>query len=186
MPGGHPSDIEAVRRLQRGEEDALVMLYHKYQDRVFRFTLRLLSKVEEAEEVTADTFLQVFRRCRTYREEGSFSAWLFCIARNLCFMRLRSPRLFSTVSLETLLEADRELVDRQASPDPTLGTIAQTALERLPPDYRLILTLRELEGLTNIEAAQALGRTPSSTKSLHFRARRALRDAVVEALGKEE
>ncbi|MFB3882541.1 MAG: RNA polymerase sigma factor [Armatimonadota bacterium] len=180
------NDEQAVRRLQSGEEDALIALYDKYQERVFRFAMRLLGRIEDAEEVVADTFLQAFRRCRTYREEGPFSAWLFRIARNLCFMRLRSPRRFSTVSLDELLDEGQEFVGWQASHDQNLSTMVRAALECLPPDYRLVLTMRELDGLTNAETAQALGRTPSSAKSLHFRARRALRDAVVEALGKEE
>ena len=178
-------DAEAVRRLQRGEEEALIALYDKYQGRVFRFAVRLLGRSDDAEEVVADTFVQVFRTCRAYREEGAFSGWLFRIARNLCFARLRSLPRFRTVSLEELPEeGDSDAGD--PTEDTTLRIIVRQALEGLASDYRLVLTMRELEGLTNAEAAQALGRTPSATKSLHFRARRALRDAVVEALGKEE
>lgn len=180
------SDGEAARRLQRGDEEALALLYDRYLDRVFRFAMRLLGRREDAEEVVGQAFLQAFRCARDYRGEGTFSGWLFRIARNLCLDRLRPARRFQMISLDELLGEGIESVSTEAPPDSTLRLAVQDAFQRLPPNYRCVLTMRDLEGLTNAEAAQAMGRSPSSTKSLHFRARRALRDALLEALGSEE
>jgi RNA polymerase sigma-70 factor (ECF subfamily) len=180
------SDGEAVRRLQRGDEAALVALYDRYAARVFRFAVRLLGRAEEAEEVVAETFLQAFRCARDYRAEGTFSGWLFRIARNLCFDRMRLPRRYQMVSLDELLGEGDEPARGDTAQEWTLGAAVQEALQQLPSDYRIVLTLRDLDGLTNGEAAQALGRSAAATKSLHFRARQALRDTLARALGREE
>lgn len=176
-------DAEAVLRLQRGDETALTLLYDRYLDRVYRVCLRLLTRPEEAEEVTAEAFLQAFRHARDFRGEGSFSGWLFRITRNLCFARLRRGRQLHLVSLDELAAEDWDA----AEPDePMLRLAVQEALSHLPPDYRTVLLLRDVEGLTNPEAAQALGRSPAAAKSLHFRARQALRDELVGVLGMED
>jgi len=177
------SDNEAVSRLQRGDEEALVVLYDRYLDRVYRFALCLLGSREEAEEVAGESFLQVFRHVRNYRGEGTFSGWLFRIARNLCFDRMRRGRRLQIISLDDLAEGEPR---REVSPDPTLNLVVQAAMQQLPADYRLVLTMRDVDGLSNLEVAQAMSRTPSATKSLHFRARQALRDALAGTLGLEE
>lgn len=181
-----PADCEAVRRLQRGDEQALIALYDKYEDRLFRFAVRLLGQAEEAEEVVAETFLQAFRHARSYRGTGSFSGWLFRIARNLSFERLRTGRRLATIPLEDLPDEGREFASFDPANGVTLAALVRQALQGLPSDYRLVLTMRELDGLTNAETAQALGRSPAAAKSLHFRARQALRDAVVQALRQED
>lgn len=180
------SDAEAVRRLQQGDEAALRVLYARYLERVFRFSVRLLGRPEEAEEVAGEALLQAFRCARDCRGEGSFSGWLFRIARNLCLDRMRRGRWLQVVSLDELAEGDWEFRPGGAGRDSLLHLAVQEALRQLPPDHRTVLLLRDVEGLTNGEAARALGRSPAAAKSLHFRARQALRDALVSALGMEE
>jgi len=179
------SDAEAVRLLQQGDEAALRLLYHRYLDRVFRFAVRLLGRPEEAEEIASETFLQAFRYARDYRGDGSFSGWLFRIARNLCLNRLRRGRWLQVISLEELTEEGWNRGDDPAG-EPILRLAVQEALRQLPPDYRTVLMMRDVDGLTNGEAAQAMGRSPAATKSLHFRARQALRDALRSLLNHGE
>jgi RNA polymerase sigma-70 factor (ECF subfamily) len=184
MAEGAWSDAEAVLRLQQGEEAALLLLYDRYLDRVYRFSLRLLGRPEEAEEVAGEALLQAFRHARDFRGDGTFSGWLFRITRNLCLGRLRRGRQLQVISLEELETEDWEAVPERH--EPLLRLAVQEALRQLPPDYRTVLLMREVDGLTNGEAAQALGRSPAAAKSLHFRARQALRDALVGVLGMEE
>ena len=179
-----PSDADAVVSLQQGDEAALRLLYDRYLDRVFRFSVRLLGRPEEAEEIAAETFLQAFRHARDFRGDGTFSGWLFRIARNLCLSRLRRGRQIQVISLDELTEEDWEAAG--PTREPLLRLAVQEALRQLPPDQRTVLVMRDVEGLTNGEAAEAIGRSPAATKSLHFRARQALRDALVGVLGREE
>jgi RNA polymerase sigma-70 factor (ECF subfamily) len=177
-------DAELVTRLQEGDEEALRRLFDRYLDRVFLFCLRVVGRAEEAEDIAGDALLQAFRHARDYRGEGSFSGWLFRIARNLCLGRLRRGRWLQVISLEELAETDWESVG-EARRDSLLHLAVQEAMQQLPPDYRAVLMMRDVEGLTSAEAARALGRSPAAAKSLHFRARQALRDALVGALGME-
>jgi len=181
-----PNDAEAVRRLQDGDEAALRLLCDRYLDRLFRFSMRLLGRPEEAEEVTAEAFLQAFRYARDYRGDGSFAGWLFRIARNLCANRLRRGRRLQVISLDELAEGGWDSPEAITREGPILRLAVQEALQQISPDYRAVLVMRDVDGLTNAEAAEALGRSPAATKSLHFRARQALRDALAGALGMEE
>lgn len=178
------TDADAVLSLQQGDEAALRLLYDRYLDRVFRFSVRLLGRPEEAEEIAAEAFLRAFRHARDYRGDGSFPGWLFRITRNLCLSRLRRGRQIQVISLDELTEEDWEAAS--ATREPLLRLAVQEALRQLPPDYRTVLMMRDVEGLTNGEAAEALGRSPAAAKSLHFRARQALRDALVGVFGREE
>jgi RNA polymerase sigma-70 factor, ECF subfamily len=180
------NDSEAVQRLREGDEQALVTLYDRYAQRLYRFTLDKLDRPEDAEEVVTDTFLRVFRHVRECRDEESFSGWLFTIARNLCRERLRRPRRFRVVSLDQLQEEEIEPAAPSTTEQVPLNLLVQQALAQLPADYRLVLSMREMDELTNTETAQALGRSPAATKSLHWRARQALRDALEEILGRSE
>ena len=179
------TDAETVLRLQQGDEAALDLLLSRYLDRVFRFATRLLGRPEEAEEVAAEAFLQAFRYARDYRGDGAFTGWLFRIARNLCLSRLRRGRQLQIVSLDEITREDWEAPGPEGR-ESLLRLAVQEALRQLPPDYRTVLVMRDVEGLTNGEAAQALGRSSAAAKSLHFRARQALRDALVGVLGTEE
>jgi RNA polymerase sigma-70 factor (ECF subfamily) len=186
LSGDNFSDADAVLALQQGDENALRLLYDRYLDRVFRFALRLVGRSEEAEEIAADAFLQVFRHARDYRGDGEFSGWLFRIARNLCLDRLRRGRWLQVISLEELSESGWNLSQDTPDREPILRLAVQEALQQLPPDYRSVLLMRDVDGLTNPETAQALGRSPAAAKSLHFRARQTLRDALAGVLGMEE
>jgi RNA polymerase sigma-70 factor (ECF subfamily) len=179
-----PSDVDAVKCLQRGDEQALKLLYDRYLDRVFRFAVRLLGRPEEAEEVAGEAFLQAFRYARDYRGEGTFAGWLFRIARNLCLDRLRRVGRLQVISLDEFEPKWDQVADPGAHQH-VFRLAVQEALRQLPPDYRAVLMMRDVDGMTNTEAAQAMGRSPSAAKSLHFRARQALRDVLSAALDME-
>ena len=161
-------------QLQDGDEGALVALFDRYLGRLYRFCAALLRSPEEAEEVVGEVFLQAFRHARDFRGEGTFAGWLFRIARNICLERLRTGRRLQIISLEELREGELPSADG----DRLLHLAVREAMAQLPPDYRLVLGMRDVEGLINPEAAAALGRSPAAAKSLHFRARQALRDKL--------
>ncbi len=167
-----------VQRVRAGDARALEFLFRRHVDRVYRFALAMLRSREEAEEVAADTFVRVFQFAQDLRGTGTFEAWLLRIARNQCLDRLRRPGLL-TLPLEAAgegpgLPAGGEDADRAA-----LRFSVEQALERLSEDYRVVLHLRDVEGLSAREVADVLGRTEAATRSLHQRARRALRTELV-------
>ena len=178
-PGDWEEDERLAARYQsEGDARALETLFRRHIEATYAFARRFLPTREDAEEAASETWLRAGRALRAghWRGESRFKTWLLGIARLVCLERLRQPRL-PTLSLSGLAETDRgDWVLFAPAPDPVSDL--DEALAALSDDHRLVLTLCDLQGLTAAEAAHLLGRTPAATKSLHGRARRALRDAL--------
>lgn len=162
-----------------GDARALETLFRRHLDATYAFARRFLDSREDAEEAASETWLRAGRALRAgrFRGESRFKTWLLGIARLVCLERLRQPRL-PTLSLSGLAETHRgDWV--LFSPDPDPVSDLEAALATLTEDHKLILTLCDLQGLSSAEAGAILGRTAAAAKSLHGRARRALRDALV-------
>ncbi len=162
-----------------GDAQALETLFRRHLDATYAFARRFLSSREDAEEAASETWLRAGRALRAgrFRGESRFKTWLLGIARRVCLERMRQPRL-PTLSLSGLTETiqgDWVLF----APEPDSVSDLDAALTSLSEDHRLVLTLCDLQGLTAAEAALIFDRTPAATKSLHGRARRALRDALL-------
>lgn len=173
----------AARYAAEGDARALELLFRRHIEATYAFARRFLTTREDAEEAASETWLRAGRALRagSWRGESRFKTWLLGIARMVCLERLRQPRL-PTLSLSGLTERG-DWVLFSAGPE-TVSDLDE-ALASLSEDHRLILTLCDLQGLTAAEAAQILGRTAAATKSLHGRARRALRNTI-EASRKSE
>ena len=168
-----------------GDARALETLFRRHIEATYAFARRFLATREDAEEAASETWLRAGRALRAggFRGESRFKTWLLGIARRVCLERGRQPRL-PTLSLSGLTETDRgDWVLFSPAPGPVSDL--DEALRSLSDDHRLILTLCDLQGLTVGEAATILGRTSAAAKSLHGRARRALREAF-ETLRKED
>ena len=168
----------AARYAGDGDTRALENLFRRHIDATFSFARRFLGSREDAEEAASETWLRAGRALRSgrFRGESRFKTWLLGIARLVCLERLRQPRL-PTLSLSGLTETRGDWVLFSPEADPVSDL--EEALAALSEDHTLVLTLCDLQGLTAAEAATILGRTTAATKSLHGRARRALRDALL-------
>ena len=169
----------AERYSTEGDTRALETLFRRHLDATYAFARRFLDSREDAEEAASETWLRAGRALRAgrFRGESRFKTWLLGIARLVCLERTRQPRL-PTLSLSGLSETvsgDWVLF----APEPERVSDLDLALGALSEDHRLVLTLCDLQGLTSSEAGVILGRTPAAAKSLHGRARRALRDALL-------
>jgi RNA polymerase sigma-70 factor (ECF subfamily) len=168
------------RYVAEGDSEALETLYRRHVAGTYGFARRFMESREDAEEATSECWLRTFRALRAgqYRGTSSFKTWVYGICRNVCYERLRQPRL------PMLSFADLELPGRNGDllfeHRPDAPTDLEDALASLTDDHRLILTLCDLQGFTAAEAASIIGRSTAATKSLHLRARRALRDALMD------
>ena len=174
-----------VDRVRQGDAAALEFLFRRYVHRVCGFSHALLRNREEAEEVVTDTFLRVFRFAGELRGQGSFETWLLRIARNLCQDRLRRPRLL-TLPLDAGGEVSGLLTPGDQMDRTALRCLVEQALDRLPEEYREALILRDVDRLSAREAADLMGKGETQFRSLHQRARRALRDALQALDGEED
>ena len=188
-------DRDLVSRAQRGDADAFASLFRAHKARVYSVCLRMTNNTAEAEDLTQDAFLQVFRKLSTFRGHSTLSTWLYRVAVNTVLMHFRK-RTPHPISLDEPSDQDAKLVRREyGSTDGRLaGSIDRIALARaireLPPGYRTIFFLHEVEGYEHQEIAELLDCSVGNSKSqLHkakLRIRELLRDARSAAAAHEQ
>jgi RNA polymerase sigma-70 factor (ECF subfamily) len=174
-----PDDAQLVNQARTGDAEAYGQLYERYAPMVFRFLFAQLPDRLDAEDLTTEIFIRAWRSLPRYRERGHpFSAYLFRIARNLL-----SDYRRSTARMETLTEHHaRSLPDPGAPLDEAISArmerqSLQETLSRLREDYRTVLVLRFISGLTPEETAGAMGRSQGAVRVLQHRALKALKDS---------
>ncbi|HTC64800.1 MAG TPA: sigma-70 family RNA polymerase sigma factor [Candidatus Saccharimonadales bacterium] len=186
------SDIpeeEIIRQAQEGNAAAFEQLYRRYSSRVYFLGLRMLKNDTEAEDLTQEAFLLLFRKIHTFRGEARFSTWLHRLAFNLVLMRFRKVRHQET-SLDAALESeddDSTPLSEFGGPDLRLsGAIDRVnlskAIEKLPDGYKEMFILHDVEGYEHHEIAGILGCSIGNSKSQLYKARRRLRELLQEAL----
>lgn len=169
------NDHQCVALAQNGDSKAFSELVRRYQDRIYRFLVRLTRSPDVALDLTQDTFLRAYQNLERWRPDALFRTWLFRIARNIAFDRLRREKRVAFVELEE----DFAQQDPAAGPDALLETaqryrLLETALAELPAQQREILLLREIEEMSYDEIALVLELNLGTVKSRIARARTAL------------
>jgi RNA polymerase sigma factor (sigma-70 family) len=172
---GRASEVEAPPL--EAETTAAGDLYARYSARIYGYCLNRLRSREEAEDATQTTFLNAFRGLRRGVTPEVEQAWLYKIAENVCLTRVRSNVRRMRVEAPTDLEPLHELVAAPARSGEELRGL-EDALARLPEQQRRAILLREWQGLSYTEIAQALGTSQSAVETLIFRARRSLARAL--------
>ncbi len=175
----HLDDIACVTLAQRGDGKAFSELVARYQDRIYRFLLRLTRSPDDALDLTQDTFMRAYQGLERWRSDALFKTWLFRIARNIAFDRLRRDKLVEFVELDD----DADMPDTAAGPEAILETaqryrLLEAALARLPAEHREVLLLREIEDMSYEDIAAVLNLNIGTVKSRIARARAALLDKV--------
>jgi RNA polymerase sigma-70 factor (ECF subfamily) len=185
-----PVDVVLVERLKRGDEEALAGLLDRYQEKVYRLAMSMTRNPQDAEEVMQDVFLAVARKIGDFDGRAAFSTWLYRVTANAALGKLRGRRREPHLSIEEagpVFAADgsltRPVADWSDLPENQLlaaesRQILTQAIEALPPDHKAVVVLRDIEGLTNPEAAEVLGITVLAVKSRLHRARLALRERM--------
>jgi RNA polymerase sigma-70 factor, ECF subfamily len=177
------SEAEAIQRAKQGDAEAFEVLYNLHKRRVYSLCLRMTANTAEAEELAQEAFLQLFRKIGTFRGESAFSTWLHRMAVNVVLMRLRKKGL-PVVPLEETLETEEEAPKKElGSQDAVLaGSLDRLQLQRavaaLPPGYRTIFVLHDVEGYEHNEIAEMVGCSIGNSKSQLHKARMKLRDLL--------
>jgi RNA polymerase sigma-70 factor (ECF subfamily) len=177
------SDQQLVQRVQAGDKAAFDLLVRKYQHRVLKLVSRFVSDAAEAEDVAQEAFIKAYRALASFRGDSAFYTWLYRIAINTAKNALVSNRR-RPVDFDLDLQ-DPEQYDRHArlkegdTPEGVLLTeeiraVVERAMEQLPEDLRTAIVLRELEGLSYEEIAEAMDCPVGTVRSRIFRAREAI------------
>lgn len=197
-PLAGPAESQLVDRLRAGDAGALEALMEQYAPRVYRLAYGITRNEADAEEVTQDVFLSLFRKIDTFQGRAALGTWIYRVAANAALIKHRGKRFELEVALEEQLPTflddghragDRAwvLADWSDTPEERLLSVEtratlDRALGALPDHYRAVLVLRDVEGLSNEEVAEAVGESVATVKSRLHRARMALREEVTRAL----
>jgi RNA polymerase sigma-70 factor, ECF subfamily len=187
--GSALSEAEAIQMAQRGDARAFERLYELHSRRVYALCLRMVNNKTDAEDMTQDAFLQLFRKIDTFRGESGFSTWLHRITVNVVLMRLRRKSLVDG-SLEEMNERDEESDGPRrefGSRDLHLAGLVdrltlQRAIEHLPAGYRAIFVLHDVEGYEHHEIAEIYGCSIGNSKSQLHKARLRIRELLQDVV----
>ena len=197
---GSSEDIELLRHARGGDFEAFSTLVERFQRRVFAVARRIVGNQHDAEDVTQQTFLSVMDHLGDFREESSVATWILRIATNHALKLLRKRRGLPTVSLDAPAEDAEDTFAALPHPefiaqwrdDPAklaqqreVRQLIETTLDELPEKYRVVFALRDVEGLSVKETAEALGLSESNVKVRLLRAQGDLRERLTRALGDE-
>jgi RNA polymerase sigma-70 factor, ECF subfamily len=181
---GEFDEADAIERARQGDEIAFRALYDRHKRRVYSLCLRMTANTAEAEDLTQEAFLQLYRKIGTFRGESAFSTWLHRLSVNVVLMHLRKKNL-PVVSLEETTQVGEEDTPKKdfGAEDLSLaGSIdrlqLQKAVDNLPPGYRTIFVLHDIEGYEHNEIAGIVGCSIGNSKSQLHKARMKLRDLL--------
>ena len=181
------ADTELIKRAQSGEEKAFEELFHAHKRRVYHLCLRMIGNTAEAEELTQEAFLQLFRKIHTFRGESAFSSWLHRLSVNIVLMRIRRKRL-KEISVDVADEHEKSERPQMefGAPDPALANLVDRmcldrAVAELPPGYKRAFVLHDVVGFEHNEIAVMSGCSIGNSKSQLHKARVRLRKLLKEA-----
>ena len=185
----HPDNSERslVQRAQRGDEQAFATLFQLHKKRVYSVCLQMTKDVADAEDLTQEAFMQVFRSVNSFRGDSAFSTWLYRVAVNTVLMKLRRRKSPPVLSLDEPVSSDSPSLKREVGKqDPSLsGAIdriaLRRALEELPGGCRQIFDLHEVEGFQHHEIAELLQCSIGNSKSQLHKAKLKMRDLLLPA-----
>jgi RNA polymerase sigma-70 factor, ECF subfamily len=179
-----PSDEELVEEFQRGDPYAFDVLVGRWDRKIQGAIYRIMGPEEDARDLCQETLLKAYRALGTFKKEARFSSWLYQIALNVCRDRLRRRKSRPQVSLDEMMEAG-EIAPFGRGPSPLdlieasdLSRAVAAAVESLPPEQREVVVLKEYQGLTFLEIAQALDVPISTVKTRLYRGLSLLRQRL--------
>lgn len=191
------ADSHLVQRARNGDYEAFEALVDRYERRLYGLAVRIVGRRHDAEEVVQQTFLTLIEKIDTFRGESSFHTWLTKIAANHALALLRRRAVRSVAPLSDQARSDdsqlphpqyiaqwRETPEELALRRETQQLLSE-AMEQLDEKYRLVFLLRDVEGLSTAETAEALGISESNVKVRLLRARLMLREKLTRAFGDE-
>ena len=183
------TEAEAIRLAQQGDAMAFERIYSLHSRRVYALCLRMVGNTAEAEDLTQDAFMQLFRKIGTFRGESAFSTWMHRLSVNVVLMKLRKKKLAET-SIEETNDPDDEssgLRRELGAPDLLLtGSIdrvhLERAIEQLPPGYKQVFVLHDIQGFEHNEIAGLMDCSIGNSKSQLHKARMRLRELLQESI----
>ena len=182
-------ELILVQRAQRGDEEAFAALFQLHRRRVYSVCLSMTRDAPEAEDLTQEAFLRVFHKVRTFRGDSAFSTWLYRLAVNTVLMQRRRNKFPAMLSLDAPVSSDlpslwHELGDRDPNLSSAIDRISLAkAIRTLPPGYRKIFGLHEVQGYQHREIAELLHCSINTSRSQLHHAKRKMQGLLLPKRG---
>jgi len=174
-------DFELTQLSSAGDLEAFEMLYQKYHRRAYSLCLRMTNNVTEAEDLTQEAFIQLFKKSGSFRGDAQFTTWFHRLVVNQVLMYFRKRSVKNEKTTEDGEMPERVLPDTRLKANlPILNRIdLSKAISELPPGYRSVFVLHDVEGFEHSEVARILGISVGTSKSQLHKARLKLRGLLV-------
>jgi RNA polymerase sigma-70 factor (ECF subfamily) len=181
------SESDLLQKIHDGDPRAFDEFVNLYGDRIYGFGLRMCGEREDARDIVQETFIKAFESLKTLKEPKALKSWLYRVASNACLMKRRRGKFEpkQELSLDSLMprgaeSAAFEIPDDADAPDDSVARnemrrTVRDAIRSLPPQYRIVLLLRDIEQLTTREASEALDLPETTIKMRLHRARLGVR-----------
>jgi len=177
-----------LAQAREGDTQAFGELVRRYESKIFRLAQHITQNREDAEDVLQETFLKAYEHLDQFQGNSKFYTWVVRIAVNQALMKLRRRKTDKTVSLDETIDTGEDTIIREIAawdenPEQRfsreeIGQVLESAIHGLEPPYRSVFALRDIEGLSTEETAEALGLSVPAVKSRLLRARLQLREKL--------
>jgi RNA polymerase sigma-70 factor, ECF subfamily len=179
------TDQELIAKYLSGDIVCFNTLVWRWEKQIYNFVYRYLSDPDLTKDVTQRVFIRIYKNLKTLKDHAKFSSWIYQIAVNLCKDELKRLKKRTPISIEYIKETNSEnnyrlIEDDSVSPESTLnnnqmGQLIQKALQLIPEEQRVVIIMKEYQGLKFIEIAEALGEPLNTVKSRLYYGLKALR-----------
>ncbi len=179
------SEKQLIEGMKSGSEEAFTRFFEKYRNTIYNFGIRFCGNPEDASDILQETLISTFKYIRNFKGDAKLTTWLYRIASNACLQKRRKENGIES-SLDQLMEIDHDAgSDNRFHPHDRLekqeaSKVIESAILKLPADYRIPFLLREVERLPHREIAEILETSLSNAKVRVHRARLMLRDLVAD------
>jgi len=182
------SEDEFIQKAQQGDRNALAELVKKYEQTVYNFAFKICRDREKAENTMQETFLSMVKNLHQFDNKSKLSTWLYTIVSNHCLMLARSSKKYDSLSFDDddINIDEKTIINWSVSPDQImenneLKVILDAAIQKLPPDYRVVFLLRDVEGFSTEETGKMTDLSIPAVKSRLHRARAFLRNELTKS-----
>ena len=179
------TEEKLIKKAQEGDRNALAKLVKQYEQTVYNFAFKICRNKDKAEHTMQETFLSMVKSIKQFSGKSKLSTWLYTVVSNHCLMMARSNKkhLHTSLDDEDALIDEKNITDWDVSPDRLaengeLNEILKKAIDKLPPDYRVVFMLRDIQGFSTEETGKAINLTIPAVKSRLHRARAFLRNEL--------
>lgn len=181
-------DIEIIGRVLNGDVDAFSLIIEKYQNMTYRYVYSRFNNYDEAMDITQDIFIMAFEALKSFRNESKFSTWLYSIMVNYCKNYRKKSRRYNTLPItggKDDEEYELQISDTHTGPEENVVLddslrIVKEEIFKLPDDYKEVIILRDIEGLSYNDIAEKVGIKLSNVKVRIHRGRELLKNRLIE------